>query len=514
MKSRLSGAVATAVLVAGVVLPAGAAHADDAGSITGRFTRPSGGVTTVNLWTTAGASAGQVKTDADGNYTFTGVAPGHYKVQFGVQSGPETRWQWAYHQMGFSAATVVDVTSGAVAQVDDSAVDPGGVQVTVTDAVSGAPVEHVCVSDIEAFPMNCDGGGGVRMLTGLSDGSHTLYVQSPDGLHARTSVANVKVVYGTVTKVAVSMTPTGAITTKVVDRATGEPVAGVCVAALPVVFGNLDSNTCRFGENYSADDGTITLGELTTGQYNLLANPEWTSYGIQWVGAKGGTGSQYKAKLLDVTTGSSVAAPVIQLDQAAAITGTVRDADSGEGLVNGCASVLPWKGGSDSSASGPFCSSWGEDGKYMIANLGPYAWPVQFSYYYDSTYASYWSGGATDRKAAQLVMAGSLDQPAVLDAELHNVGTGLTVAPRTADGQPYIGYLHVDAYNAKTGDFVKELNSQQILDGVTDQAVRLRYVVGGVYGTGWYGGNSFATATNVRVQSGAPKTVKLTLLAR
>jgi hypothetical protein len=516
MRSRLGGAVAAVVLSWGVMLPAGVAQAAvDAGTgaITGRFTQPAGGAVTVNLWTTAGASAGQVKSDANGDYTFEAVPAGQYKVQFGVVSGFSTRWQWAYHQMGFSAATVFQVAADEVTRVDDSAVDPGGVQVTVTDAASGAPVENVCISQYESSPANCGAPNGVKLLTGLQDGTHRLYLTAPDGLHARASVSNVIVKYGSVTKVAVSMTPTGAITTRVVDRATGAPVAGVCVAALTLTFGFLDDQTCRYGENYSAEDGTITLGELSAGQYTLLADPEWSPYGLQWVGAQGGTGSQYRASLLDVAVGRAIAAPVVRLDPAASITGTIRDAGTGESLTNSCASVLPWKSGVSSGPSGPFCAQWGDEGRYTIGNLGPYAWPVQFSYFYDSTYAATWSGGAADRKAATLVQAGT-DQPAVLDGELRNAGVGLTVTARTADGQAYTEYLAVEAYNARTGDFVKQVNSQWALDGVAEQPVRLRYVAATRYAGGWYGGANFATATNVRVQPDAPKAVQLTIQPR
>ncbi|MFI6077671.1 collagen binding domain-containing protein [Actinoplanes sp. NPDC051343] len=506
-------AVMAAGLVAGAMLP-GAAHADDpaTGSITGRFTQAGGGKVTVNLWTVAGGSAGQVTSDAEGDYTFASVAPGQYKVQFVLPNfGSTLHSQWAYQKLTYSTASVVAVTGGAATEVDDSLISPTGVQLTVTDADTGAPVDDVCVSQYQGgFGGVCGGTNGVFSLPNVQDGAQTLYLTSPDGLHASTTVG-VTVKFGVLAKVAVSVKATAAITTKVVDSATGDPVPDVCVIALPTVFGTVDGTMCQYGSpNYSAQDGTATIGALAAGSYELLALPEDGIHGIQWVGAKGGTGSQYKAKRLDLIAGRSTAAPVVKLDPAASITGTITDADTGETLINGCASVLPVRPGQGTTVVDPSCASYYSP-TYTIANLGPYAWPVRFSSYYDSdNYGGIWSGNAADRKAATPIQAGAT-QPTVADAQLHLLGTGLKLAPKTSDGMPYSGYLNVDVFNARTGDYVKSVSYQTTLDGVIDQPVRLQYYAGSAFVNGWYGGTNFATATNVRVNPAAPPTVKIAL---
>jgi 5-hydroxyisourate hydrolase-like protein (transthyretin family) len=505
-------AVTAAVLVAFAAAPAGAAYADGAGSIAGMITRPGGGAVTVNLWTTVGGSAGQVSTDADGRYTFASVPAGQYKVQFGVQSGFDPQWQWAYQKFSFSSATVIDVTAGNTTEVDDRYTPSSGVRLTVTDANSGAPVDAVCASQYSGLPGDCGATGGVLTLDGLRAGTYDIYISSSDGLHAAKTVNDVKVASGGLTDVPVALTPTGAITTTVLDRATGDPVPDVCVVPLTMTFGAFTSQMCQFGaDNYSKQDGTVTLGGLSPGTYTLLANPEYTSYGLQWVGGKGGTGSQYNAKKITVVTGQSVAAPTIRLDPAASITGVITDAATGESLTDGCASVLPWRHGDGNSAVGPFCIEYWTDGKYTIPNLGPYAWPVQFSYFYaGDTYATYWSGGASNRKDATLVTAGT-DTPGEADATLTQVGPGLTVTANSSDGQPLNGYVNVDVFNAKTGDYVKTMSYTLTLDGVAAQPVRLQYFAGGDFQAGWYGGDDFATATNVKVNPDKPKTVRLTL---
>jgi hypothetical protein len=73
------------------------------------------------------------------------------------------------------------------------------------------------------------------------------------------------------------------------------------------------------------------------------------------------------------------------------------------------------------------------------------------------------------------------------------------------------GYVNVDVFNAKTGDYVKTMSYTLTLDGVAAQPVRLQYFAGGDFQAGWYGGDDFATATNVKVNPDKPKTVRLTL---
>ena len=429
-----------------------------------------------------------------------------------MQSGFDPQWQWAYQKFSFSSATVIDVAAGSATVVDDTYAPSSGVRLTVTDAVSGAPVDAVCASQYSGYGDDCGATGGVLTLEGLSAGTYTIYVTSSDGLHAAKTVNNVKVTAGTLTGVPVALAPTGAITTTVLDRATGGPVPDVCVVPLTLTFGAFASQMCQFGgDNYSKQDGTITLGGLAPGTYTLLANPEYTSYGLQWVGGKGGTGSQYKAKKITVVAGQSVVAPTILLDPAASITGVITDAATGESLTNGCASVLPWRPGDSSTVAGPFCVEYWTDGKYTIPNLGPYAWPVQFSYFYaNDTYASYWSGGASNRKAATLVTAG-IDTPGEADATLTHVGPGLTVTAKSSDGQVWDGYLNIDVFNAKTGDYIKTMSYTNTLDGVPAQPVRLHYFADTQFQAGWYGGADFATATNVKVNPDKPKTIQITL---
>jgi hypothetical protein len=104
-----------------------------------------------------------------------------------------------------------------------------------------------------------------------------------------------------------------------------------------------------------------------------------------------------------------------------------------------------------------------------------------------------------------------VETPGQADATLNQVGPGLTVTAKSSDGQIWDGYLNVDVFNAKTGDYIKTMSYTHTLDGVLAQPVRLKYFADTQFETGWYGGADFATATNVKVNPGKPKTIQIIL---
>lgn len=490
------------MLAAGVLLSLTAtpAYAEEpaSGRVTGRVVTEQPGSVTVNLWTTDGASGGQVLTGTDGTFSFDGVPVGTYKIQYGFLG----RFQWSHAKLGFSTADVVTVAAGQVTTVpEETMFRPGTVEVVAIDATTGAPVDAVCAG-VQEWSLQCGGTDGRLRLENLADGTYTLHVRSSDGLHARQEVKNVKVVLGQVTRVEVALRATTAITTTVVDRATGEPVPNTCVAVLPTVFGALDDRTCQWDVNYTDDQGRVTVGELEPGDYRLLVLPDDGAHGIQWVGRRGGVGRQQNALPVTGEPGRLSTVATVRLDPPASITGTIRDAGTGEPLGNGCAGVLPIRQAAYVPGAGRSCA--GSDGVYTVGNLGPYDWPLEFTHFYSyiEPYASVWSGGAPDRKQATPVRAG-IDQPGVAsDVSLARTGPRLTVDAVSQDGQPYRGWLAGEIYNARTGDLVKEFSATgpAQVDGLAEQPVKIRYVPSGPWVAGWYGGTDLDSAKSVRVR--------------
>ncbi|MEU5529943.1 carboxypeptidase-like regulatory domain-containing protein [Micromonospora chersina] len=508
--SRYAALAAGLLLSLTAGLSATPAYAEEPtpGAITGHVVTEKPGSVTVNLFTTDGASSGQVLTDADGTFRFADVPVGTYKIQYGFQG----RYQWSHEKLGYSTADVVAVTSGQTATVpEETMLLPGVVEVVATDATTGAPVDAFCAG-VQTYSLQCGATGGHLRLENLESGNYTLYLRSSDGLHARQEVGNVKVVLGQTTRVEVSLRPTTAITTTVVDRATGDPVPYTCVALLPMVFGALDDQTCQWDVNYTDDQGRVTVGELEPGDYTVLVLPGDDVHGIQWLGRNGGVGRQHDALLVKGEAGRLSTVPTVRLDPAARITGTIKDADTGEPLANGCAAVLPHRQGTFAPGAGPFCA--GSDGVYTVPNLGPYDWPLQFSHFYDyvEPYAAVWSGGAADRKTAKPIRAG-IDQPGVADVTLARTGPRLSVSTTTQDGQPYNGWLAGDIYNTTTGDLVKQFSfyyGPRVVEGLADQSVKIRYVPDRPWSGGWYGGTDRESATSVRLRH--DKTTQITIV--
>lgn len=498
--SRYAAVAAGLLLSLTTSLTATPAYAEDPtpGAITGHVVTEKPGSVTVNLFTTDGASGGQVLTDADGNFRFADVPVGTYKIQYGFLG----RYQWSHEKLGYSTADIVTVASGQTATLpEETMLLPGVVEVVATDATTGAPVDAFCAG-VQEYSLQCGATGGHLRLENLESGSYTLHLRSSDGLHARQEVKGVTVVLGQTTRVEVSLRPTTAITTTVVDRATGEPVPYTCVAVLPMVFGALDDQTCQWDVNYTDDQGRITVGELAPGDYTVLVLPGDDVHGMQWVGRNGGVGRQQDALLVTGEGGRLSTVPTVRLDPAARITGTIRDADTKEPLGNGCAAVLPVRQGSFVPGVGPFCA--GSDGVYTVPTLGPYEWPLEFSHFYDyvEPYAAVWSGGAADRKTAKAIRAG-VDQPGVADASLTRSGARLGFTVTSQDGQPYNGWFAGEVYNATTGDLVKEFSfysGPRVVEGLADQAVKVRYGPALSSPGGWYGGTDRDSAKSVRVR--------------
>ncbi|MGN9766828.1 hypothetical protein ACTMS2_16920 [Micromonospora sp. SD12] len=509
---RYAAFAAAAVLSLTTGLAATPAYAEEPapGTITGHVVTERPGSVTVNLFTTDGAAGGQVLSDAEGSFRFPSVPAGTYKIQYGFLG----RFQWSHQKLGYSTADVVTVASGATTTVpEETMLLPGVVEVVATDAVSGAPVDTICGGVQEHF-LQCGATNGHLRLENLASGTYTLHVRSSDGLHARQEVKNVAVTLGRTTRVEVALRPTTAITTTVVDRATGEPVPYTCVAALPLVFGALDDDTCRWDVNYTDDQGRVTLRELEPGEYTLLVLPGDDVHGAQWVGRSGGVGRQHDALRVDGQGGRLSTVSTIKLDPAARITGTIRDAATGEPLANGCASILPLRQGSGGAPGiGRFCTD--AEGAYTVPNLGPYAWPLQFSHYYDhiEPYAAVWSGDAPNRRAAEAIRAG-IDEPGIADISLRRTGPRINIAATSADGQPYHGWLAGEVYNATTGDLVKEYSfyhGPRVIEGLADQPVKLRFVPNPPWTAGWYGGADRSSAKTIRLRNGAARSITIVL---
>ncbi|MGM1059884.1 MSCRAMM family protein [Saccharothrix sp. Mg75] len=429
-------------------------------------------------------------TAADGTYRFTGLWPGHYKIQF---RSPHDGEQWYPRQEANSGAEAVVVAGDVETVVDERTLPPGTVDLTVVDEVSGAPVRDFCVftPGVGADrPCTTDG----RVSYPLNRGTYTLHV-TPGRTHFGVDHRDVVVRSGETTRVVARVKPGVAIRTTVRDARTGAPVAGTCVQPVAVAGHGVSG---EFASDWCSDaSGAVTLGPLAPAAYRLLARPA-EPHGLQWVGWLGGTGDQRRARVLDATPGRWTDLPPIRLDRAGTVTGVVRDGATGAGVEGACVFAY-----ATTSAYGDACTD--GNGAYRLTGLGPYRWPLEFAHA-PGEYAWQWSGGAADRFGAAPV-AVRAGREVAHDESL--VPAGSVSGATSVDGDEF-GWVEVTPVNARTGDVAGVATTNYgfgyIVPGLNTQEVKLhfRVVERDPRREVWYrDAASFDAATPVAVTAGA-----------
>jgi hypothetical protein len=132
-------------------------------------------------------------------------------------------------------------------------------------------------------------------------------------------------------------------------------------------------------------------------KFRLFASAYDNVHGAQWVGRNGlGTGDPDKAKVYDPKPGEQVRV-TIKLDGAGSVTGTVKDATTGESVSGSICATPSAPSASYGANSQSDCTS--ESGAYLIRNLGPYQWKLAFPDY-SGGHAWVWSGNAPNRAGA------------------------------------------------------------------------------------------------------------------
>ncbi|GAA1395329.1 carboxypeptidase-like regulatory domain-containing protein [Catellatospora coxensis] len=458
------------------------------GSASGRFTDAQGngmsGVDVSFIDEYSGTYSG--RTDANGDWRIDELLTGQYSAMFfGWQPSFS---QYAYGKTTQAAADRITVTAGQNVVVDDSRLATGSIRITAKDSVTGAPVADFYV---QAGTYYTDAVDGVATLPEMPVGTWQPTVYAA-GYQPLEQVAPVTVVAGQQAEIELTLVPYGSLRAKVVDAATGAPVAGVCLFTETRTRFRLFEGCA--GE--SGADGEVVL-DVAAGTYQVFALPDRASaYGAQWVGLTGGTGSQDQARNVIVAAGQQKDIHKIYMDRKGSVTGVVTGADGAPVAGGHVAVVTPVIG--DAGQGRVAIDS---QGRYAIDFLGPYAWPLSFQ---TSTHAFQWSGAAYRRQSAALVpvVAG---QTTTFDQQLQ-LGTLVKV---TATGSPAGGFAV--AYNNSNGDvagfvWVQQAGGEAVYRVMGGQQVKLE-LAGGLPGQGWYGGTDFDSAKTVSIPTTGEKVV-------
>ncbi|BCJ71242.1 hypothetical protein CS0771_07860 [Catellatospora sp. IY07-71] len=319
--------------------------------------------TTLTLTDLAGTWTYTMPVRFDGTADLPELPQGEYqlKVLPRVPSGVSRPAQWYPGKLTAAEAQTVTVTGGATTALTETLVGPAVVEVTLLDAVTGAPVSGACVQMADRV---CADDGGVYRLRAqdLQKGPRQLYVTHEPYHYPMQSSAVAGP--GEVVKVTLRIQPGAVITTTYRDTINKTELPPVCVHAVRGTWGDklADNRVCAQPDA----DGRLLLGPFQPGQVQLFVEPR-DLIGAQWLGRTGGTGDRHTAALLDLRTGEITDAPEIVVQRGRAISGTLRRAENGQLATTACATA------------GPELYSCPGDGLYRLDNLGPYDWKITYS---------------------------------------------------------------------------------------------------------------------------------------
>lgn len=275
-------------------------------------------------------------TGADGRYRFEGVSAGPHVIianQCGLIRVDEGR--------ASGVALNVDVAAGAVAEADALAFTPGGVLSGRVLDVNGAPAARECVTairvDANGRPIalgpdeprleGATRGDGSYSLCGLAPGRYVVRAgcdraslvtggraaERPyyPGVSDVASAAPVEVVAGaSVDGIDFALRTSAAlraISGRVVDGVSGEPVAGLVLSLGMRDEGGSSSQT----QGMTDADGAFRIAGLRPGTYMISPAPQ------------GETAARYIPRPVDVKVGAGDASVVVRLERAASVSGTV-----------------------------------------------------------------------------------------------------------------------------------------------------------------------------------------------
>ncbi|HYN92528.1 MAG TPA: carboxypeptidase regulatory-like domain-containing protein [Pilimelia sp.] len=476
-----------------------------AGAIQGRFVDRRGqgipGVW-VDVGTQADSSPFGTTTDDDGYYRVSDVPPGSYLISFTDER--TGRRQYAYGKETAAAADRISVpNTGGTVTVDDTLLAGAELRVTPQDASSGTPIRNFCtILTGAARAYRCTDGTEL-VFTDVPPGQYraTVFPQDEDTLHLQSSIAATAVLDQSVA-VPVPVTLGGAIEAVVTDARTGASIADACAVARQPADGMIADGDDR---RCSDAQGRLRTKALAPGTYNLFVfAPAGSGLGHQWVGSKGGTGSQPSARRISVRAGTVAGAPPVRLDPAGTITGTATLASTGQPVTGGSVSHTSW------GLSGPSGEQLIEEtGRYTITGLGPYEWPL---YFVAHGAPSQWSGGTGNRflaRKVKVVAGGATTYSPALRPGAVLRGTVTLRGGAVDDGR-------LVAYNAVTGDPLGFADSGP--DGsyrmslVGAQTIKIRYLVSDQDRQldGWYdGATDKAHAKRVAIPAAGAKTLDL-----
>jgi len=407
------------------------------------------------------------ETAKSGTYRLEGLDTGTYQVSFDPTCYGSVSARY------LPAQRAVTVTVGHTRSGIDAYLRPAsGISGVVRDS-AGKPVSSVCVTiDDQNNDFGFTNANGTYSISGIVPGKYAAYFEtdcgSPGSLASQwydnqpdsDSADPLTFTAGKIDRnIDVTLHPGGTLA-GILTSTTGQPVKADCVG-LVAPHDSLDPGSFSGGGS-STRDGRYRLQNLTPGEYQVSFDCDAGRYADQWFHSQpDSTTAEYLAINPGVTTTLNQ-----KLSVAGSIAGVVTD-KAGRPIPNICISVASARNGQiiNPINGGPLT----DHGRYLVGQLAPGRYRVQFVDCGNGIYGSQWYHGKYNESFATPVTVRAGQKTTGIDAVLAIGGTisGKVTGP---SGKPADGTC-VEAYDRASQSFVPTSTNKAgryTLDGLSN----------------------------------------------
>lgn len=414
-------------------------------------------------------------TDDQGHYETVGLPVGTYTVQFSPMNDVYVS-QWWNGAKRSTADSITLTDQQARSGIDAALAQGGRVTGTVKDS-NGSTVDSwvdfydaatdTLVDTAYAYEGSYTGptlpAGTYKVWFGKDDvgalADQQWWNNQPDFAHADTVTVTVGQTVSGINAVFQVPAPfTGAITGKVVDQQSGQPVVGVCAYAA-----STGSSGGSGGVGCTDDNGVYTIPNLGTGTYTIDVSGNQSPYISGFYSTSGNPGTP---AAVSVTDGSTTSGIDIALQRGATLSGFVTDAANGTPLNNICVTIVQAADTADFA-----CTD--SSGHYRSSGLAGGDYQLEFENY-GGRYLSQWYGGATTQAGSQPVTLTTGQDKTGINAAM-TLGAAISGSVTDAATNAGVSGICVRFHDASTG-------AVSSYGGCTDSAGHYSAVVpGGSY---------------------------------